>query len=133
MVTEFQAVLLKPLDQQADRDGSFIDPAGVEFDPETDYPIFREFNYGAEDLLGSGRVSRAEDGSLVVTGKLNTNISAAIEEGRFPYSLAIGVRYDKERNGTPHIAHSSLVSMGFTTKHVDPTQPPITIIRRDPR
>jgi len=127
--TPFEAVLLKPLDRQADRDGNFIDPAGVNFDPETIYPIWRDFNYSVpDDMVGEGKVERASDGSLVVKGVLFLDdVNAAIRRDRFPYSLAIGVAYDKERNGTPHIPHSSLVSIGFTAQHVDLTQPPIKL------
>lgn len=130
--THFEAVLLKPLDQQRDRDGNFIDPAGVTFDPEVTYPIFREFSYSVpDDVVGSGKVERAPDGSLIVKGVLIIDVNAAMQEGRFPYSLAIGVRYNTERNGTPYVASSDLMSIGFTAEHVDPDQPRINIIRRD--
>jgi hypothetical protein len=131
-ITHFEAVLLKPLDQQADRDGSLIDPAGVRFDPDATYPIFREFNYSVpDDVVGSGRVSRAPDGALVVSGVLLIDVNAQIEEGRFPYSLAIGISTDFESGKLPTIPKSDLTSIGFTAKHIDPTQPTINIIRRD--
>jgi hypothetical protein len=116
----FTAILLKPLDQQHDRDGDFIDPAGVEFDPEEDYTIWNDFSYRVpDDIRGHGRVSRREDGALIVTGELDEGLL-----GPEP-KLAIGVSHDIERNGSSVVAHSTLISIGTTLKHVDPDQPPI--------
>lgn len=127
MKTPFRAVLLKPLDQQHEVD-NHIDPAGVEFDPEMDYPIWQNFGYRVpEDVLGKGRVIREEDGSLIVEGELNDDWSGAIKDGRFPYYLAIGIVSDKV---TDVFDHSRLMSIGFTSRHADPTQPEINIINR---
>lgn len=132
MSTKITAVLVRPRSEQGDRDGWHIDPAGVRFDPEATYPIWREFNYtipGA--LVGSGRV-RLEDGALVVDGELTIDLNDEIREGRLPFSLAIGVTTNEKREpGSHEILVSSLMAVAFVAEHNDPDQPKIEI-RRDP-
>lgn len=131
----FSGVLLKPIDQQADLDGSFIDPTGVSFDPDEWVSIWRNFNYNIpDDWVGRGKVSRETDGSLIVTGELVDN-GPILPDKESPWKLAIGVVADKfEKPGVTKDCR--LMSIAFTTEHADPTQPSIvigaTINRRDP-
>lgn len=121
----FRGVLLKPLDQQADRDGDRIDPAGVEFDPEREYAIFVDFNY-LKPPLGHGRISRDPDGSLVVSGEMDDFINVRKEEAP-PLTFAIGVALDSADRHDDIIHRCSVMSaIGVTAKHADPTQPPIS-------
>lgn len=134
-MTKITAVLVRPLAEQADRDGWHIDPAGVKFDPDKDYIIWREFSYNVpDDVVGHGRVRRREDGALVVDGELTIDLNDQIREGRLPFSLAIGVMTDgpgsRSREPGGVCSASSLMSIGFTAKHSDPDQPEIEI-RRD--
>lgn len=124
---EFSGVLLKPVDQQGDRDGTLIDPAGVSFDPDEWVPIWRGFSYAIEDWLGRGKISRAEDGTLVVTGELVD--SAPLDPKKeMPWRLAIGVIADKvDHEPGAVLRDSRLMSIAFTTNHSDPTQPPIVV------
>lgn len=112
----FRGVLLKPLADQHDLDARYIDPAGVEFDPERDYPISVEFN----DLIppvGRGRVSQAEDGSLVVEGEIFGNLFRGHNTG--PRKLAIGVRAKHAPDQT------ELFAIALARLHQDPDQPSI--------
>ena len=129
-MTEFWGVLLKPLDQQHDRDAMPIDPAGVKFDPTVSYPVWSGNNYRVpEDLLGTAKISRADDGSLVATGTLNVD-RGAVEKGDIEkhWKLAISVIGDGfRRNGSQVISASRLISISMAAEHVDPDQPPIVI------
>jgi len=125
---KFTGVLLKPLDQQGDRDGMRIDPAGVVFGPNP-VPIWQNFGYRVpEDMVGWGTISKAEDGSLIVTGELDhwsTTMPAP--------KLAIGVMGDdivKKGNKAKDkiIRKSSLMAVAVTVEHQDPTQPPIDLV-----
>lgn len=130
----FRATLLKPLDQQHDRQGDRIDPAGVRFDPEADFPVWREFGYRVpEDWLGTGKISREPDGSLVITGWLKEGAvspNAVRKDTVPPLVAAIGVKtegtFERSRDGLV-IEKSEIMSVALTSKHVDPTQPPIEI------
>jgi hypothetical protein len=128
-VTRFEGVLLKPLDQQADRDGSLIDPDGVKFDPDETYTIWREFNYSVpDDVLGSGKIHRAEDGSLIVTGELNEKVPFPRDEP-VPWRLAIlaiGIKTESIIRGQ-RVSECELFGIGLTGNHVDPTQPPVVV------
>ena len=123
---QFRGVLLKPLDQQGDRDGSLIDPAGVQFDAEAWVPILRDFGYMPDDLLGRGKVHREEDGSLVVDGELFDIVRWGHDT---QHKLAIGVVAQSPGQGVIH--ESTLMrSIALVAEHQDPTQPPIVITRR---
>jgi len=127
----FVGVLLKPLDQQGDRDKPLIDPDGVKFDPLEEYPIWRDFNYNVpDDMLGSGKISRLPDGTIVVSGYLKEGLIP--EDRETPWKLAIGVIADKIEPGET-LRTCGLMSIAFTTRHSDPTQPTIVIgtTRRD--
>jgi len=118
-MVRFRATLVRPLADQSDRDDWRIDPAGVTFDPETDYPIFRDFDYAAR--VGHGRISTEDDGSLVVEGELDLPIAEKF--------LAIGVYVD-ESTKTPDsvfVGKSRVMSVSTTDSHSDPRQPPIVI------
>lgn len=116
---KFRGVLLKPLDQQQDLDGLTIDPAGVTFSDE-EIPIFRNFSYDVpKDVLGKGRVSRAEDGSLVVEGEITQELPGFDK-------LAIGIRADVIER--PICRFSDLMAVSFTSEHADPTQPQIEVL-----
>jgi hypothetical protein len=131
----FRAVLLKPLDQQADRDGNLIDPAGVRFDPDEEHVIFREYSYNVpEDVMGRGKVSRAEDGSLWVEGVLEERFfpDFAVARGDFDTKHQLGGGYMAGRMQRGAITTCSLASISVIRQHVDPTQPTITI-RRSPQ
>ena len=127
---KFRGVLLKPLDQQGDKDQMFIDPAGVKFDEDQDYTIWREFNYTVpDDVLGHGKIVRGEDGSLLVEGEITypTNVSK-----NFPFRLAIGVRsldHTGNRLDGMTINRSEVFAVSFTPNHADPTQPAIEVER----
>ena len=115
----FRGTLVRPLADQGDRSHNHIDPAGVRFDPETDYPIHVEFDY-SKPPVGFGRVSRAEDGSLRVEGE--------ISPGQHPWQLAIGVYSRKSlRTRDRHvIEESDILSISLTDRHDDPDQPVVS-------
>lgn len=125
MTTKIRATLVKPLDQQQDRDGYRIDPAGVAFDPDARYPIHDNFDY-SKPPLGWAKIVREDDGSLVIDGELYEPISTEREEP--PLTAAIGVTADEtiRYKQDAVIDHSRAISVGLTAKHADPTQPPVT-------
>jgi hypothetical protein len=119
---KFRGVLLKKLDNQYDRDFTYIDPAGVEFDPEEVYLVSQNFDY-AMPPAGWGKVSRAEDGSLVVEGELSDFFGGQ-------RALAIGAISDKfhrSEYGTTVVDHARLTDMALTERHADTTQPWIEV------
>lgn len=121
---KFRGVLVKTLEAQQDRDGRYIDPAGVQFDPEEEFLIFREFHYGESDVVGSGKVSRASDGSLVVEGELS-----AFEPTR--RQLAIGILVSKIEHEVAAarnvVTDCRVMSIGITEHHSDLSQPWIEV------
>lgn len=128
-MTRFAGVLLKPLDQQHDRDDYLIDPAGVTFDPNEEIPIWRDFNYRVpEDMLGRGFVSRRDDGSLWVEGEIDLPEST-LRKQDLPWRLAIGVitERDVKRRTGDTVERCRLFSVAFTANHQDPGQPVIEI------
>jgi hypothetical protein len=114
----FHGVLVRPLGEQRDRDDFLIDPAGVTI-PDREVPIYREFDYRPEAIIGSGRVSRGEDGSLVMEGELTE---------RYGTKLAIGVRTTDTvhfSTGATIARTSGFMAVGLTRDHKDPGQPDI--------
>lgn len=120
MNVEFEGVLLLPLDQQRDP-APHIDPAGVGFRTEP-YPITRDFTHDPRHILGSGIVSRREDGALVVRGTLNEPL---VEDLRLAIGISTATPADESI-----IRDSVLWEVSMTQRHADPGQPPIAIIRR---
>jgi hypothetical protein len=60
----FHGTLVRPLADQADRDGDRIDPAGLRFG-DGEHIVFAGGNFRVpEDVLGHGKLSRAADGSI---------------------------------------------------------------------
>jgi hypothetical protein len=128
---KFEAVLVRPLDDQLDRDGHKIDPAGVQITDEA-IPIWREFSYNIpDDLMGSGVVSRAEDGSLIVTGELTEAGEHYVSKG--DKKLAIGIVVDSggqklAKDAGSIVEKSTLQQIGMTWQHQDPAQPAIRLL-----
>ena len=122
MTQKFKAVLVKPVDHQHDRDGYQIDPVGVEFDPETAYPIFPEFRHD-QLPLGSAR-AYLEDGTLMIEGEF---YEALLPKTEGPWKAAIACISTKDvwpaRDGI--VRNCRLVEIGITPRHADPDQPPI--------
>jgi len=116
-MTRFKAVLVRPFDEQTDRDGNLINPAGVEFDPDKDYPIWREFSHDIKDALGHGRVYR-EGGALMVEGEIDDGL---IKIGK----LAIGIKVIESirHRDTYEVRRSEIFAISATHKHSDPAQP----------
>lgn len=113
-MTKFRATVVMPLDKQVDRDGQRIDPAGLKFDPDAEHLIFRGFNYNVpEDVVGHGKLSRAEDGSIVMEGEIDGPIDRA--------KLAVGAMVGRMKGDT--VVDSTLVSVGAVANHPDPNQP----------
>jgi hypothetical protein len=82
-----------------------------------------------EDYLGHGRLSRAEDGSIVMEGELIEE-ALLLKEGA---TLAAGVivhsgDYRLNRNGSQPISASELISVALTWRHSDPSQPVIRLV-----
>lgn len=118
----FHGVLVRPLSEQADRDGYRIDPAGVEIKEPR---VVITANFDAEHPVGTGIVSRAEDGSLVVDGTLSESAVAAVGG----LKLAIGVvtkKHVRRKTGSV-VKTSTLMSVALTGEHSDPGQPVIEI------
>jgi len=113
----FRGTLVRPLADQADLDGNFIDPAGVEFtNPVT---VFVEFDY--RNPVGRAVVSRAPDGSLVAEGELGIDKPAGLR-------IAAGVASLgdlKRTQGGRVISACRLNAIGLTPNHSDPGQPEI--------
>lgn len=121
----YRGILVRPLAEQADRDNTFIDPAGVAFSPSIRYPVTVEFDWRRS--TGYATVSRAEDGSLVAEGWIEGD-PEAIVGGRPPWLAAgIAVRSEDILDGLRGRVVSScrLNAIGLTGNHSDPGQPPI--------
>lgn len=116
----FRGTLLKRLEDQADRDQLYVDPKGVRFHPGEVHTIFRNFSYVVpDDVMGSGVVSRAKDGSLVVEGEL-------LADPGDSRKLAIGIAM-RPGDDTRPVRSCELLSVCLTHEHQDPTQPPIVL------
>lgn len=121
---KFSGVLVRPLADQADRDGRRIDPAGVTFLPGVRYPVTVEFDM--DNAVGTATVSRADDGSLVAEGDLDGDGEAIM--GAKPPQLAVGIHViedERDRMGAELIRRSKLNAIALTANHADPGQPPI--------
>ncbi len=120
---KFRGTLVRPLSDQADRDGLLIDPAGVQFIEGRDYPLLAEFDYAKP--LGYAVVSRADDGSLTAAGAIVYAEGEAVAGLR----LAAGIAFDPAdaMTGTHGRVVSScrLNAVALTASHSDPGQPPI--------
>lgn len=121
----FTGTLVRPLADQQDRDGRFIDPAGVEFVEGRDYPLTIEFDM--DRAVGYAVVERAEDGSLVASGMITEGDVAAIIA--MPPKLAAGIacRSEDILPGVAGrvVAACRLNAVALTGSHADPGQPPI--------
>jgi hypothetical protein len=119
---KFRGVLVKALEAQQDRDGRYIDPAGVRFDPDLVVPIYRDFHY--DQVVGHGRISRETDGSLTVKGELS-----AFESPQ--KHLAIGIMVSRIEHEVERarnvVTDCSVMSIAVTERHADLTQPWIEI------
>jgi hypothetical protein len=128
---DFDAVLIKPLDQQHDRTLPMIDPDGAEFDPEVRYPVFWNFEY--DKLLGWATLTRDEDQTIRAHGKLFSTSWWGVD---IQPKLAVNVSVEgtiEEEGGT--IRKSQIIAAALCREHSDPEQPPIVIhaqIRSDP-
>jgi hypothetical protein len=117
---KFIGVLLKPLGQQHDLDHWYIDPDGVQFDPNHLYTIHYNFNYSMRPL-GVGRVTRGEDGSLVVEGTLwDERLAPGLK-------LAIGITTRDTAPEQDCVTRSVLTDLSLVERHADPGQPPVVI------
>lgn len=120
----FTGVLVRPLAEQADRDGRFIDPAGVEYVEGRNYPLTVEFDMTR--LVGYAAVEPSGD-SLVATGWIDGDPEAIV--GGKPPQIAIGiaVRSEDIHDGLRGRVVSScrLNAIGLTGQHSDPGQSPI--------
>lgn len=115
---KFRGTVVLPLDRQNDRDGYRIDPTGVTL-PEGEVPIFQDFSYRVpEDVVGSGTLSRAEDGSIVMEGHLDTGSGM---------KLAIGVTVEDISDAMKVITKSNYIATGRCAAHKDPDQPDIEV------
>ncbi len=110
----FSGTLLKPLDQQHDIDGEYIDPIGVRFDPNWTWPVHLDFDL-RRPPIGTAKVSRRADGGLVVDGDLAAPVPMASK-------LAISVRVARHTKGGITTL-SDLAAIGITDRHADPDQP----------
>lgn len=131
----YRGILVRPLAEQADRDGTYIDHAGVEFVEGRRYVVWREHRYNyPEDAVGYAEVSRSEDGSLVAEGWIDGDPEAIV--GGRPPQLAIGiaVRSEDIHDGIRGRVVSScrLNAIGLTGSHSDPGQPPIEELPETP-
>jgi len=125
---KFEGVLVRPLAAQGDRDGNLIDPAGISFEDKP-VTIWRNFSYELGDLLGEGVISRAEDGSLVVSGELNEAGTEMVRGGLD--RLAVGLRVDRmvrKRRGKQIASASTVFGIALTREHQDPDQPPVRLL-----
>lgn len=127
MTTKVRGTLMLPLADQHDRDGVFLDPAVVQFDPEVDYPVTVEFNH-AHPPVGRVRVSRAEDGSLVATGEI-FDVSFLAEHNHDPRAFAVGVAVQTVgKDRVPILNQAELYEVALTRQHQDPSQPKIEVV-----
>jgi hypothetical protein len=131
MTQKFKAVLVKPLDQQRDADSYLIDPNGVEFDPETLYPIFPEFRH--DELPLGHATAYLEDGTLMISGEFFEPLLPKTED---PWKAAIACISSKGENwpvkgSTTIVKSCRLVEIGITPRHQDPDQPPIEFSGED--
>jgi hypothetical protein len=111
-----RGILIKPLEEQHDADGMKIDPAGVTFDADKWYSILPEFRYDTVPV-GRGKVSRAEDGALMVDAEMFIDFSG-------PRYFAFGGSVKKAELETG-IREAELMSIGLTENHADPDQPAV--------
>jgi hypothetical protein len=122
-MSTFHGVLVRPLAEQADRDGDRIDPAGVKIKEPR---VVITANFDANHPLGTGIVSRAEDGSLVVDGTLNDGPVAALGGLKLAIGVVVGKRTVHKAGGSV-TKTSTLMSVALTGEHSDPEQPVIKI------
>lgn len=109
----FNGTLLKPLDQQHDLDGEYIDPRGVLFDPRREYPVSLDFD--AARIVGAARIERRADGGLVARGHL---------VGPQPLGAKLAIGISARRITRAGVTTScDLTGLAITERHVDPDQP----------
>lgn len=114
---KFHGVLVKPLEDQHDRN-YHIDPAGVKFDPDFDYPLHFEFDF--DQPIGTVRVYRDDDGSLTVEGE------TTIEKDKFVAAIGcVATDYLVFPNKPGLVRSSELRDVALTRHHADPTQPKV--------
>lgn len=137
---KFEGVLVLPLEKQHDRDDYLIDPAGVHFDPDKDVTIFRDFDYTVPDaVLGSGRLYRGEDGSIMVRGELLDSVASwlrAPDTNDPRAKLAIGIQTREGQTelhkGKPGVVtECDLMSVAMTWDHKDEGQPVIRLTEEE--
>ena len=127
---KFEGVLVRPLDDQQDRDGHKINPKGVAITDER-IPIWREFSYNVpDDVMGSG-VVYYENGALVVKGELTAEGESFARKGAAKLAIGIvipsgGQKLTKDAGST--IEQSTLQQIGMTWEHQDPAQPAIRLL-----
>lgn len=119
----FTGTLVRPLADQGDRDGTLIDPAGVQFVEGRDYPVTAEFDL--DKPLGYAVVSRAEDGSLTAAGEIVYADWEAVRGLRL--AAGIAARGEDILPGVRGrvVAACRLNAIGLTPNHSDPGQPEI--------
>lgn len=122
-MTRFRGTLVRPLAEQADRDGRLIDPDGVAFEPGRDYPLFIDFDMDAEP--SGWAVLERGPGGITAEGEIT---GAGFEDVK-GLRLAVGVAFRTEDvlpglNGRV-IATCRLNGVSLTPNHADPGQPPI--------
>ena len=129
----FRGTLLLPLDIQHDRDGSRIDPAGVAFIPDHEYPVSVEFKNDIDSIVGKATVSRDETGALVLSGELWGSAAEMMEAAKEKpehnaLKPAIGVIVHESTGDTPAervYTKTTLFSIAVCREHADPDQPVI--------
>lgn len=120
----FHGIVVKPLDQQKDRDGQLIDPAGVTWTDEVT-PLFREFSFNVpQDVVGFGTLSRAADGAIVMDGEINTYGLSLVRENVTKLALA-GFVAKLEGH---IIRETTMTAVGLLRDHSDPSQPPVQLL-----
>ena len=124
-MTRYRGTLVRPLADQADRDGLFIDPAGVEFEGYR-YPVFVEFDY-RRGAVGFATVSRAEDGGIVAEVDIDDGVATLVPAQPARLSAGVAAAAEDILPGLRGRVVSScrLNAIGLTARHADPGQPPI--------
>ena len=122
-MTRYRGTLVRPLADQADRDGLFIDPAGVEFEGFR-YPVTVEFDY--DNAVGTATVEM-ERGALVATLDIDGDKESVIGPESPQLAVGIAVHSEDILPGLRGRVVSScrLNAIGLTARHADPGQPPI--------
>lgn len=118
---KFRGVLVRPLREQEDRDGLRVNPKGVRFDPKASYPIFPNFDHLGLPI-GFGWVTREKDGSLTVRGETYSHATGKLAFGGSVIEKRV---FRKKEVATK----STLMEIGLTENHSDPTHPPIEEIK----